>query len=578
MRARTRATLIASCAMGAGLWMGAGAAQAATAATCSMGALSGKVGGMTIQSATTVAAAGGTPAYCDVKGSLATSGDDAPPGAAAFEIQMPANWNGKFLFFGVGGLAGGTYADFSANPVDLKEALPKGYATAITDGGHEAGNTDASWALLGNGRPNRPALVDYYYRATHEVTVAAKQLVQTYYGGSISYAYFDGCSNGGRQAMVEASRFPQDYDGIISGAPFLDLRTIIGGAKAAKALFASDNSYLPASMLPAIDAAVNAACDAQDGTTDGLIQNPAACHVRPEQLVCKHGATTNCLSEDQAAFLSSYIGALRDQDGNLIYPGFTITNLSNGGMDAWTVGFTLPTAPGTAEPWGNDGFSPAPYGFQFVDHIIQDIIARDASYDVFSYPVTTDGVVTTAVLRQYGSRTAAADAGSPLDYQAFLDQGRKMIWYHGLSDPALPPFRDFVLYEQLARLVPGGYDRLQKQMRLFMVPGMQHCGGGVGPNFFDTLSPLEAWVEHNTPPQSIVAAHYPNNNPTAGAPDRTMPLCPFPTQASLTGVNVNNASSWSCQPNREMLKVGLDGRLAGLRSGGQVSLPPTLAP
>jgi feruloyl esterase len=223
---------------------------------CTVAALSGVVPGATIVSATTVAAASPVPAYCDVIGTLDTSGEGAPPGSAGFELRLPDNWNSKFLFFGVGGLGGSTYADFAGNPVDLAEALPKGYATAITDTGHLAGNTDASWALLAPGRPDRAKVADYYYRATHQATEAGKKLVEAYYGSSISNAYFDGCSNGGRQAMVEATRYPDDYDGIIAGAPFQDIRVILASTKNAKALFATPSSYLPATLLPAIDAAV----------------------------------------------------------------------------------------------------------------------------------------------------------------------------------------------------------------------------------------------------------------------------------------------------------------------------------
>lgn len=552
------------------------AAAQTAGGSCSIPALTGPVGGVTIVSATSVAPSGSVPAYCDVIGTLDTSGEGAPPGSAGFELRLPGNWNGKFLFFGVGGLAGSTYADFSANPVDLAEALPKGYATAITDTGHLGGNTDASWALLAPNRPDRAKLADYYYRATHQVTVAGKQLVQIYYGRQIDRAYFDGCSNGGHQAMVEAARYPADYDGIISGAPFNDIRTIIGGTKDAKALFATSASYLPASLLPAIDAAVYAACDAADGVSDGLIQNPARCSFNPADLVCKAGQTDNCLTEDQAKFLTAYISPVRDAAGQLVYPGFSITDLSNGGADAWSVGLTPPTAPGTAEPWGNGGFSPAPYGFQFSDHIMKYLVAQDPDFDLRDFPVGTDGTVTRDGLALFDSRTGAHDAGSPYDYQTFIGQGRKLLWYHGFSDPALTPFRDVVLYEQLAQLTPGHYAALQTSIRMFMVPGMQHCVGGPGPNTFDTLTALEAWVETGAAPSSIIAAHYTNNDPTQPV-TRTMPLCPFPTAATYVGGDVSRAASWNCTPNDALLQVGPDGRQAGLLPG-RAAIPTDLPP
>ena len=524
-------------------------------AECSVSGLSDIVKGATIVSASTVAAAGTTPAYCSVVGKLVTTGDGTEPGSAGFDLRLPSNWNGKVLFWGVGGLAGSTYADFSANGVDLQEALPKGYATAITDEGHQGGGTDASFALLAKGRPNWPARADYEFRATHQVTVAAKQFAAAFYGKPVRRAYFDGCSNGGRQAMVEATRYPEDFDGIIAGAPFLDLQVITGAAAKYKALFATPGSYLPASALPAIDAKVLAACDAADGVKDGLIQNPAACTVRPADLGLPPG---------QTADLTTYISALRDQKKHVLYPGFSITDFANGGMDEWSVGMVPPTAPDSAEPWGNKGFKPAPNGFQFTDHVLQDYFALDPSYDYRLFPVTAAGTATDKAMQAFDDRTSRADAAQAPLYDRFIAQGRKLIWYHGLSDPALPAFRDFVLYEQMAKR-RHGYDALQANVRFFAVPDMQHCGNGPGPNLFDTLGPLEAWVEQGQAPQALLAAHYPNNKPAPGvAPDRTMPLCPFPAQANYAGGDVKAAKSWTCAANTKMLDVGLDGKLAGL--------------
>ena len=546
-----RRLLMIGCAAVGAAWGGVAHAD------CSVGGLSDIVKGATIVSATTVAATGTTPAYCAVVGQLNTTGEGAAPGMAGFDLYLPTNWNSKVLFWGVGGLAGSTYADFAGNPVDLEEALPKGYATVITDEGHQGGDTDASFTLLDKtrGRPDIPARVDYEYRATHEVAVAAKRLARAYYGAAVQRAYFDGCSNGGRQAMVEATRYPEDFDGIVTGAPFLDLNVITSADAKAKALFATTDSYLPATALPGIDAKVLAACDAADGVADGLIQNPAACNVQPSSLG---------LTPGQTQYLTTYISALRDPQKRLIYPGFAITDLSNGGMDAWSVGFVLPTAPASSEPWGANGFSPAPIGFQFADHILQDYYALNPNYDYRSFPVSIKGVASNAAIHAYDAETGKADAATAPLYRQFIKEGRKLIWYHGLSDPALPAFRDYVLYEQLAQQ-QGGYNKLQNSIRFFGVPDMQHCGGGTGPNFFDTLTALEAWVEQGQAPQAIVAAHYPNNTPAAGVnPDRTMPLCPFPAEATYVSGAVTQATSWTCTPNAKMLTVGTDGTLAGL--------------
>ena len=534
----------------------AGLGSAPARAGCSVGGLSGIVNGATIVSAASIPAAGVVPAFCAVAGRLNTTGEGAGPGAAGFELRLPAAWNGKMLMLGVGGLAGSTWAGLSANPLDVQQALPKGYAVAVTDQGHVGGGTDASFALLNapDGEPDQPSRIDYAYRATHQVAVAAKRLATAFYGKPVQRAYFDGCSNGGRQAMVEATRYPEDFDGIVAGAPFLDLRAIIGAAAIFKALLASPDSFLPAAALPAIDAKVMAACDAADGVVDGLIQNPAMCNIKPKDL----GVTAG-----QAGFLSTYVSTLRDERGRLLYSGHGITALSGGGMDRWFLA-AAPTAPGDAEPWGEHGFGATPLAFQFADHILKDYFALDPAYDFRSFPVTKDGMLTNAALAAFDAQTHDANAASVAGYARYIAQGRKLIWYHGLSDPALPAFRDFVLYEEMAR-AHGGFAKLQDSVRFFAVPDMQHCVGGSGPNLFDALGPLEAWVEQGKAPQALVAAHFPNNKPAPGvAPDRTMPLCPFPTQASLTGDDAKRATSWTCAPNEKMLQVGGDGTMAGL--------------
>lgn len=540
---------------------------------CAIGALQTlNVPGLDITAGTDVPATAGAPEYCSVTGFLNTAGLGAGPGSAGFEFRLPLNWNGKFLFFGVGGLAGSTYADFSANPVDLAQALTKGYATAITDEGHQAGGTDAAWSLIRPGVADGPKVTDYYYRATHEVTVAGKQLVRAYYGAaSIKKSYFDGCSNGGRQAMIEASDFPTDYDGIISGAPFFDIRVIIHSTKLYKALLKSNQTYIPATLLPQIDAAVYAACDAADGAKDGLIQNPAACNIDPRKLVCPaNQSTATCvpgLTTGMADTLKTHLSETTDQSGNFVYNGYSITDLSGGGgFDLWGTGFLNPPPNGfnVAEPWGNNGFSPAPISWQFSDHIQKDIVTRDPTYNQLTFPVSVGGIVQNEALALFDSHTNLGSARDPASYVPYLASGRKLIIYHGFSDPALTPYRTTRLYEQFARLA-GSYSTLQSAARLFMVPGMQHCGGGPGPNSFDTLTALENWVEHNIAPEAIPASHYIANNRLANPnPDRTMPLCKFPEQARYVSGAINVASSWTCSPNdRSLLQSGLDGTLAG---------------
>jgi len=546
----------------AGLLVGAAPASAALP-KCNPAALAGLGGAnVTIVSAVDVPASGANPEFCQVLGTVMTSGFGAPDGSARFELRLPSPWNGKFLFFGVGGLGGSLSP--STNPIDFLAAPAKGYATIITDTGHQAGGTDARWALVAPGVPDEAKIVDYYFRAAHQVTQASKLLVQSYYEAPIWRAYFDGCSNGGRMAYMEATRFPEDFDGIIAGAPLMDMRVMLWGGRFQKTQLASPNAYIPAGKLPMVDAAVRASCDKADGVADGLIQNPARCAFDPKTLVTAActAADPTCLTAEQERTLASAFTGLRAKDGGLVYPGQSVSDLDGGdGMDLWSTGFVPPTSFTANEPWGNQGFSPAPISWQFVDHIIKYIVARDPNFDMRSFEKGSAGI-DAATLNRFDDRTEAANADNPVKIERFLEQGRKLLVYHGLSDPALPSFRTILHYEALARHT--GFDKLRTNMRLFMVPGMHHCGGGPGPNVFDTLSALEKWVEGGVAPDAIPATHFVNNNPALGV-DRTMPLCAFPAEAQYSGSgDANSAANWTCTANSRLLEVGPNGQQAGL--------------
>jgi len=560
---RANSTLHAAGLVLAGLFIGAVPAKAALP-NCNPAALVGFGGSnVTIVSAVGVPASGANPEFCDVLGTVRTSSFGAPDGSAQLELRLPSPWNGKFLFFGVGGFAGSLSP--AANPIDFQQALIKGYATIVTDTGHQAGATDARWALIAPGVPDEAKIVDYYFRATHQVTKAGKLLVQSYYQAPIYRAYFEGCSNGGRMAYMEATRFPEDFDGIVAGAPFLDLSVLLANLRFQKTQLASLSTYIPAGKLSMIDAAVRASCDAADGVADGLIQNPGKCAFDPTTLVkstCT-AADATCLTADQAQTLATYFTALRANDGALVYPGQSVSNLGGGdGMDLWSTGFVPPTSFTVNEPWGNQGFSPAPISWQFMDHAIKYIVMRDPNFDARSFD-NGGPLFDEKALELFDRRTEAGDADDPKDFEPFLRQDRKLLVYHGFSDPALPAFRTIQHYEALARRT-SGFDKLRNNMRLFMVPGMHHCGGGPGPNLFDTLSALEKWVEGGVAPDAIPATHFVNNNPALGV-DRTMPLCAFPEEAQFSGSgNVNSAANWTCTANRRLLEVGSNGRQAGL--------------
>lgn len=562
--------MVAAAALLAGGTLAASPAQAATACTAAA------IGALGVPDVTVASASGASPAPCVVAGTVRTHGFGAPDGSARFVLTLPPStvWNQKFVQLGQGGFAGSLSA--STNAGDPGAASAAGYATAITDTGHTASSTDARWALIAPGVPDEAKLTDYYFRAVHEVAAASKELVKRYYGNAAQRAYFDGCSNGGRQAMVEATKFPDDFDGIISGDPFMDIRTILGGANFDKIQLASADVYIPATKLPMIDAAVYNSCDAADGVVDHLIQNPTKCSFDPKSLVTASctGSDPTCLTSGEANTLQKYLTALRDDDGKIVYTGQTVSDLSAGpqglldfslgGMDFWTTGVVPPTVGFTAaEPWDSNGFGFSPIGWQFTDHFIQYMVERDPNFDMRSY-IHQPGQVSDSELRLFDRRSEAGDGDVPEKLLRFIEKGKKLIIYHGTSDPALAATRTIKYYEDLAETAEVSYGQLQESVRLFMVPGMHHCVGGPGPNFFDTLTPLDNWVDHGVKPDAILATHFVNNTPPAV--DRTMPLCKFPEEARYNGTGpVNSAASWNCPANdRGMLDVGANGKSAGL--------------
>jgi feruloyl esterase len=531
-----------------------GFAPPKAAPTCMASTLN--VPNLTVTSATDVPAAGITPEYCQIIGAVATNGEGYGPGSAQFRLRLPVVWNGHFLFVGCGGNCGSITAT-SVNPVDSGEALGLGYAVVNTDTGHEQDPTtiDLTWAVSETGVVNMPAIIDFFYRAVHQVTVAAKHYVEAYYSQPIDRAYFDGCSTGGRQSLVEGTHYPVDYDGLIVGDAAMAYdygRT--STFKQAKA-FIPAGAYIPASTLAQVDAAVKASCDAVDGVTDGLIQNSAACSFNISSLV------PSVLTATQAGALQAYILRETDEFGAPVFPGMPITDLSTAGfMNNAEIG-TPPVDPTAAEPWGalatGGGLGPAAWSLGEAG--IKTYTEENQHFDVNNdWPETVSAAgnvapdTTLALLRQ---RNGVGNSDDPFKLANFLNKGGKVILYHGGSDSLITPFRSTWYYEQLASL-HDGYGPTQDSVRLFIVPGMGHCGGGVSPNSFDTLQALHNWVTKGTGPEGIVATA------TNG---RTMPLCKFPEEARYLGSgDVNLAANWTCNANdTRMLRVGGDGARAG---------------
>jgi feruloyl esterase len=523
-----------------------GFAPPTTAPSCIASTLN--VPNLTVASATDVPATPTFPEVCTVTGAVATSGEGYGPGSAQFEVVLPVQWNGRFLFFGCGGSCGTLSHAVSTNMVDGPEALPLGYAVVYTDTGHEQDPTtpDLTWAVSETGVVNMPAIIDNQFRAIHQVTVATKQYVEAYYSQPIDHSYFDGCAVGGRQSLIEGEHYPVDYDGLVAGDAAIN--GLGSNFKEAKA-FIPTLAYIPYSTLAQVDTAVKASCDALDGVTDGLIQNAALCSFGPSSLVRE-----GILTASQAAALQSYITRGTDPSDAPVFPGLPISDLSTAGFEGGVEISTPATDPTAAEPWGAKGVGPT--AWTDADASIRTFVEENQAFDVNNdWPETVSAAGNLIPDATLALLSEAGHTDDPFKLANFLNKGGKVIMYHGGSDPLLSPFKSIWFYEELASL-HGGYRHTQDSARLFIVPGMGHCSGGVGPNSFDTLQALDNWVTNGVAPEGIIATA-PNG--------RTMPLCKFPEEASYSGSgDVNLAANWSCNPNdRRMLQVGRDGIAAG---------------
>jgi feruloyl esterase len=519
----------------------AGTASSAFAApSCTVEALNAlHVPNLTVTEAAPVTATAATPAYCDVKGTVVTHGEGAPTGSARFAMQLPNTWRQRFFFMGVGGNAGSLTP--AVNAVDRAASLGKGYVTAVTDTGHAGDGTDASWVRTPDGRRDEAKVTDFLHRAAHEVTVAGKQFAQAFYGAQVQHAYFDGCSTGGRMAMMEAERYPTDFDGIIAGDPNMDYHAALLRFVVQKAALVSPASYLSPDTLRAVDKVVTTRCDMLDGAADGLIQDPARCHVRPQELVCHGSETADCISVDQARVLQAYISGVRDRHGHLLYPGMPISNLSGPrGISYWTTGETAPDLGHADAPWGTD--ANAPRGWVFARQALTYWLGMGADQPMGKLDTDPQtGTVGDALVAVTDRSFLGGETKDPTKLLHFIRQGRKLIIYHGTSDPALSPYRSIAFYRDLAAKLHG-MDMAEASVRLFLVPGMQHCSGGPGPDRFDTLSAIEAWVEQGKAPDSIPAS----TRPDSQVP-HSLPLCPYPQQAHYQGSGATtDADNWRC--------------------------------
>jgi Tannase and feruloyl esterase len=456
------------------------------------------------------------PAFCRITGSIKPSNDSD----IQFEVWLPASgWNGKFEGVGNGGFAGSmTYAGLAA-------AVSRGYAAAGTDTGHRAGGTDGAWAL-----GHLEKMVDFGYRAIHETTVEGKAITKAFYGDAPKRAYFNSCSNGGRQALMEAQRFPTDYDGIVAGAPANYWTHLLSNAIWTVQSMPDATSHISAAKLASVEAAALAACDAKDGVQDGVIDSPDQCGFKPASMLCKEGDADTCLTQPQVTALERILGGMQGSKGR-IFPGYSVGGMTGGG--GWPAWITGP-APGRS------------LAFAFGTNFFANMVFEDKAWDWHGFQPDRDVKVADD---KAGRIFNAIDP----DMSKFQAHGGKLIIYHGWSDAAIPPTNAIEYYKTVQAKMGAKADSF---VRLFMVPGMQHCGGGPGPNDFgqngvatgdpdhDINSALERWVEGGAAPAQIVATKY----KAPGQAERTRPLCPYPQVAHYKGTgSTDDAANFVCK-------------------------------
>jgi feruloyl esterase len=442
------------------------------------------------------------------------------PPEVRIELWMPAEWNRKLLAVGNGGLAGSIPTDAMVKP------LQRGYATSATDTGHTGATTnDGAWAL---GRYER--IVDFADRAVHVMAEADKVIVQAFYGKAPVRSYFSGCSQGGHEALVEAQRYPADFDGIIAGDPANNWTRHYAGGHLWSAFAMEGEGYIPASKIALLAEAVNAECDALDGVKDGVLSDPRRCRLDPAKLQCAGEETATCLTAAQVSAVNKLWTGLRDAHGDQVYPG--IVPGGEAGPGGWANWITGP-APGKS--------AHAKLGIPFYRYMVFD----DANWDFRSFQFEPANGFDSDVDSTDAKLGALFNATSP-DMTAFRGRGGKLIQYHGWSDPDITPLNSIQYYESVANFMARGGNHglrdTKEFYRLFMVPGMQHCAGGPGATSFDMVEPLERWVENGVAPERVIAAHLNN-----GAVDRTRPLCAYPLEAQWSGRgSTDEASNFLC--------------------------------
>ncbi len=475
-------------------------------------------GRLAVTSAESVAATDTLPAYCILKGELdRRTGADGKPYFIGFELRLPSSWSGRFMFQGGGGTDGAVNPALgAAGTGDTPNALARGYAVVSTDAGHQGRGPEFGL--------DPQARIDFAYRALGEVATVGRAIAERHYGRPIEHSYIAGCSNGGRQAMMAAQRFPQLFDGALAGNPGFRLTRAAAAegfnTREFNAIAPPDDQGRPitsqafsASELKLVSDSVLAACDGLDGLQDGLINDVKACRFDAATLACQQGQTTPCLDPEKTVTLARVFEGPKLPSGESIYGPFPWdAGVAAPGWRAWMLG-TSPTAQ-------NNSMN-ATLGFGSIRYYFRT--PADPAYDPATFDAARDWPLMQAT-REIN------DAGGAID--AFAKKGGKLMIYHGMSDPVFSAADSMTWIDGL----PAGRDA---HARLFLVPGMNHCSGGPATDRFDALSALEAWVERGEAPERITAKG-------AALPNIERPLCSYPKVARFTGGHSASADSFVC--------------------------------
>jgi feruloyl esterase len=437
------------------------------------------------------------PAFCRVAATLAPSKDSD----IKIEVWMPASgWNGKFQAVGNGGWSGNI--SYGA----LAGAVTRGYASASTDTGHSGGS--AEFAL---GHPEK--LIDFAYRSEHEMTIKAKALIAAFYGSGPKLSYWNGCSSGGKQGLKEAQKYPEDFNGIIAGAPANNWVALLSSdMMSSVAMLKDPASRIPPAKLAVLHKAAVEACDSLDGVKDGLIDDPTKCHFDPASLLCHGPETGSCLSSAQVEAAKTVYGPFTNpRTHKEIYPGLE---------------------PGSEPFWG--AFTgPAP--FPIATDYFRFIVHQKPDWDFRTFDADRD-----VALAEKLDQSNVLKAVDP-DLKKFISHGGKLILYHGWSDQLIAPLNSVNYFNAVVAKL-GGAAKTGESVRLFMAPGMTHCSGGDGPSAFDMVTPMEQWVEEGKAPERVVASHR-----TGGRVDRARPWCPYPQVAKYKGAgSIDDAANFVC--------------------------------